>query len=61
LSLTTIPHSLHWDFYEQTPSLLGTIIIKSQFFGTHSKHSKWVFNFKFNTHEGNIAIGWFTQ
>jgi hypothetical protein len=49
--------SLHWDFDEQTTSLLGTIIKESQFFGTYSKHSKWVFNFKFNTHEGNIAIG----
>jgi len=49
--------SLHWDFDEQTPSLLSTIIKKSQFFGTYSKHSKWVFNFKFNIHEGNIVIG----
>jgi hypothetical protein len=49
--------SLHLDFDEQTPSLLGTIIIKSQIFGTYSKHPKWVFNIKFNTHERNIAIG----
>ncbi len=53
--------SLHWDFDEQTTLLLGTIIKKCHFFGTYSKHSKWVFNFKFNTHKGNIAIGWFTQ
>jgi hypothetical protein len=48
---------LYWDFDEQTPSLVGTIRKKSQFFGTYSKHSKWVFNFKFHTHGENLAIG----